>query len=564
MRLQTKLTVATILLLGLTLYSQQGNSDYQYALIEAVKQKNLGNLSGAMELYNLVLEENDSVAVAHYEIGTLYAVTGNYEKAVNHLKRAHELDPDIKWYLDAYIDGLLVQEEFRKAKKVLKERIKRCFECKDQWYRLANVYFLAERSRKALKVLEKMEKRWGLSDKITLLKVNIYEDRGEFKKALDELEKIIEFVPESLEIRVVAAELALKSNDKDLAADYYEGVLELDSMNIYALTNLTDYYREKGELSRSFSYLNKSFESDEIDYERKIAILSFYFSDENLIREQEVAMRELIQTMIRKYKGKDEIHLIATDFFINRRDYNEALFAIKPLLKSNEKRYELWRQGILLANTTEEYEEMLVIGDKGCKIFPDSIELYYFKGIAEWELGEYEKLINTFSNERILKANDRDMASQMRMMVAESYYQLEQHDKSDSIFRSIIRNEPVNYLVLNNFSYYLSIRGECLAEAEEYSRIAIMNNPENGTFLDTYAWVLYKSGDYEEAERYIMKALEHGGQNSPVINEHAGDIHWKMGSTELARKYYQKAIILGGDKNNLIRKLEKLSEVYEE
>jgi tetratricopeptide (TPR) repeat protein len=564
MKKNEKLLVSIFLLLPFTLLAQQGSSDYQYALIEAVKQKNLGNLPGAIELYRMVLDENDSVAVAHYEIGNLYAVTGNIEEALIHLEKAQELDPGIKWYFDGYIDALLVQKEYRKARKFIKKRIKRGSANKDQLFRLANVYFLAERYRKAIKVLEKMEDRWGYSDKITLLKVNVYEERGDYNQALKELKTILFLFPESLEIRIVAAELALKSKNKDRAADYYQEVLELDSMNIYALTNLTDFYREKKDFARSFSYLNMSFQSDEIDYERKIAILSFYLSDNKLVREHENAICELIETMLEKYEGNKEIHLLATDFFIDRKLYNEALFSIKPLLEKGQNRYELWRQGILLANAAGNSREMLNIADKASIIFPDSGEIFYFKGIAEWELGEYEKTINTFSSERISSMNDLEMASQMRMMAAESYYKLKQYDLSDSIFRRIIKDEPDNYLVMNNFSYYLATRGEFLNEAKKFSQIAIENNPENGTFLDTYAWILFKLEDYREAKRFVMKALQHGGNDSPVINEHAGDIHMKNNKNEQARAFYQKAIMLGGDKNKLIRKLEKLNEKHGE
>ncbi len=564
MRILKKFIIVTFLLVIVALNAQQGNYDYQYALIEAVKQKNLGNLPGAIELYKMVLEEDESVAVAHYEIGTLYAVTGNFEKALNHLEQAHVLNPEIKWYLDAYIDGLLVQKEFRRAEKILKSRIKEGVDNKDQLFKLANVYFLAERSRKALKVIKTMEKRWGFSDKISLLKANIYEDREDFDKALNELEKIVDLFPESLELRVVAAELALKSKNGELAADYYKRVLELDSMNIYALTNLTDFYREKENYGKSFYYLHKSFQSDEIDYERKLAILSFYLSDERLVTEQKNDIRQLIDTMLEKYSEKNEIHLLATDFYIGNENFDKALFALMPLLKENERRYELWRQGILLSNATGKFNEMHTIAVKASEIFPDSIELIYFKGIASWELGEYEETINAFSDERISNVNNQEMASQMRMIVAESFYKLKEYDVSDSIFRSIIRDEPNNYMVMNNFSYYLSTRGEFLNEAEKYSRIVIENNPANGTFLDTYAWILYKLGDYEEAERFIMKAIQHGGQDSPVINEHAGDIHMKISNRQLAKAFYEKAILLGGEKDILLQKIKKLSEIYVE
>lgn len=557
-------SIVTLLLLSLSVNAQQGNTDYQYALIEAVKQKHLGNLPGAIELYKMVLEENDSVAVAHYELGTLYAVAGNLNKGRFHLERANELDPHIHWYFESYIDVLLAQNKYRIAEKEIRKMIKNDTENIDLYYKLANVYYLAEKYPKAIRVLNRMEKKMGFSDKITLLKANIYESKGNYKRALSEVEKVIQIFPESVELKVVAAELAMKNKNEEQAADYYIGVFEIDSTNIYALTNLTDYYREKSELSKSLYYLQKSFESDEIDFDRKLAILGFYLSDQKLVEEYEQSFQKLLVTLLEKYEGKQEIHMLATDFFINRVNYEEALGAIMPLLNRSEKRYGFWKQGLLLANATGRNRAMIDIANTAYEIFPDSVEILYFKGVAEFELQKYDSLLRTFSKEIIVKTEDPEIVMQMKILKAESYYKLQEYDKSDSIFREIIANNKDNYHVMNNFSYYLSLREESLNEAKELSKITIENNPGNDTFLDTYAWILYQLEEYEEAERYIMEALKHGGESSAVINEHAGDIHQKIGSIDLARDFYQKAIILGGDKEEVIRKLEKLNGTYED
>ncbi len=78
-------------------------------------------------------------------------------------------------------------------------------------------------------------------------------------------------------------------------------------------------------------------------------------------------------------------------------------------------------------------------------------------------------------------------------------------------------------------------------------------------FLDTYAWVLFKMKDYENAEKYIMMAIEKGGENDPEVNEHAGDIQAALQSPDIAKSYYLKAIILGGDKMKLEEKINKLN-----
>jgi len=84
----------------------------------------------------------------------------------------------------------------------------------------------------------------------------------------------------------------------------------------------------------------------------------------------------------------------------------------------------------------------------------------------------------------------------------------------------------------------------------------VKNNPDNATFLDTYAWVLYKLESFEEAEKYILFALDRGGDNDPEVNEHAGDIQLALRSYQIATSYYLKAIMLGGDKKKLEDKID--------
>jgi len=548
-----------LVLLWWPAHAQSENTDYQYALIEAVKQKNLGNIPGAIELYKMVLEENSSVAVAHYELGTLYALTGNREKSVNHLETAVTMDPDNKWYFESYIDVLLMIQDFKTAKHMLKDRISADKENVDHLYKLANVYFLDNKTRKAINTLEKIEAEHGLSEKITLLKANIYEKKGDYKKALGEVEAILDRFPESVQFHVVAAELAMNSNNEDMAAMYYRKVFDLDSLNIYALTNLTDYYREKKDFENSFFYLNKSFQSDEIDYDKKMAILSFYLSDEFFAGNHGKELENLLVTMMNKYPDRRDVHLFASDFFIQKMKYGEALDALLPLLNKNQEKYALWRQGILLANATGRSEDLLKISSTAVEMYPDSAEMVFYKGIAEYENEKYEEVIQTFSNEQLARVDDRELNGQARMLLAESYHQLEIFDISDSIFREIIRSEPDNYLVMNNFSYYLSLRETSLDEAERLSRITIEKEPQNGTYLDTYAWILYKRGEYEMAETYIMQALKWGGEGDLEVNLHAAEIHKALGNIPMARAFYQKALILGGDTEELIMKLEALN-----
>ena len=138
--------------------AQNGNSDYQYALIEAVKQKNLGNLQGAIELYKMVLNENDSVAVAYYELGTLYAITNQLNDAEINYRKAVEIEPGVHWYFDAYLDILVMREKYIRAADYIKRSLKNVGNQVEYRFKLANIYFLDGKNKKAIKLLNSIEK----------------------------------------------------------------------------------------------------------------------------------------------------------------------------------------------------------------------------------------------------------------------------------------------------------------------------------------------------------------------------------------------------------------------
>lgn len=538
--------------------SQESSRDYEYALIEAVKQKNLGNIPGAIELYKVVLKENDNVAAAHYELGSLLALLGDLDAAETHLKKAYNLYPDVSWYFDSYIEVLVMEKNFKEASKLLLDRIDAFPQEIEYKFQLANLYFRQQKGKKALKILDNIEDRYGLSDKVVLLKASIYESEGDFKNALVEVEKIIDFFPESVDYYVVAAELATKSKQKDLAADFYLKVMDLDSTNIFAITNLTDYFREKGQTDNSLYYLNKSFSSKEIDYDKKMAILSYYLSDDAFNREHHSYLEAMLQTMMETYPEKRDVFLFATDFFIQGKDFNKALDALMPVLVEKEKGYALWKQGIVLANYTGRNQDLFTICNTAISVFPDSADIYFYKGIAEFELNKFEMAIHSLGRMDSIDNISGDMKLQADVLIAESYNSLGQYTISDSLFRFIIKSYPANYVVMNNFGYYLSLRGESLEEAKQLSYETVVNNPGNATYLDTYAWILYKMGNFTEAEYYISQALDKGGNNDPDVNEHAAEIHISLGSVDIARAYLQKALILGGEKEKILNRLKSL------
>jgi Tfp pilus assembly protein PilF len=84
----------------------------------------------------------------------------------------------------------------------------------------------------------------------------------------------------------------------------------------------------------------------------------------------------------------------------------------------------------------------------------------------------------------------------------------------------------------------------------------IKAEPQNSTYLDTYAWILFMQERYEESKLYIDQAVQNDSTVSVVILEHAGDIHAKVGEMDKALEFWRKARDNGSDSKVLIRKIK--------
>ncbi|MGW8315219.1 MAG: tetratricopeptide repeat protein, partial [Bacteroidales bacterium] len=348
-----------------------GDNEYQYALIEAVKQKNLGNLPEAVKLYKLVIQSKPDCDVAYYELGTIYMVSNQWDQAQEYLSTAYQLDPRNEWYTLAYLSALGGTESYDEMYDIVQEKIKQEPENVEWEYQLASVLYGQGKYKKSIRVLSGIEEERGFSEKITLLKASIYESEEAYDLAKKEIEKVMNIFPEAIQFRVVAAELAMKSGEEEEAAQYYQEILDIDSTNIFALTNLTDYYRKKGDDRKSIQYLTKSFRSPQIDEKRKLAIMSYYLSEEAYRTNYRSELNDLLQVFLEMYPENTDAMLLATDFYIDGQKYEQAFIQLKKYLERNNAAYPIYMQAVLLANAASMNQELIDMTGKALEVYPD-------------------------------------------------------------------------------------------------------------------------------------------------------------------------------------------------
>lgn len=119
-------------------------------------------------------------------------------------------------------------------------------------------------------------------------------------------------------------------------------------------------------------------------------------------------------------------------------------------------------------------------------------------------------------------------------------------------YESLLVKMPNNTNVLNNLAYMLAENNEKLPEALQYAKRAYDAKPNDPTYMDTYAYVLYKNGKVSEAAELLVSALQQYEQNNaPIpseVYEHLGVVKEKLGAKTGALDAYKRALEVGADK----------------
>ncbi len=525
--------------------------NYEFALIEAARQKTIGNINESIKLYQKCLAENPESAVVYYELGSIYIALNQPDISEKFLLKAYELENSNYWYVLAYSQILDYQKEYNELLKVLKDYLEVDNNLKIT-YTLANTFHKLGKERKALRILEKMERDYGVSEQVLLKKVEILKKQNKFLKGEDEIGKLLDLFPEAPEYHIIMAEFLEETGQIQKAIDFYQKAYQLDSMNLYAITNLADYYTEKGEMNQALYYINRAFTLEEVKLEKKMSSLVFFLSRKELLHEHKERFKDILNTLLNLYSENFEIAAIAYDFYMEIEDYERAYGVIKTLLENKKDNYLLWQQAIYTASLLEKYDDMIMLGEEAITIFPNKGQLKLFSGIAYFQKEKYQD-----SYKLLLEGyeNGYEPGEQIQYLtfLAESAYKLGKVQKAFYYFEELLLLEPDNHLAMNNYSYYMALEGSTLERAEELSLKTIMANPENPTYLDTYAWVLFKLKRYEEAYDFIKKAISKEVED-PDIYFHYAWILCQNGENELAGQYFKKARDLGYNDDKKIEK----------
>ena len=531
--------------------------------IDATTAKLLGETAKATGLFESCLAKNPKHSASMYQLAQLFFEANDFTTAARYAEQASELEPGNKWYMN-----LLVEIYGKAGKK--KELIATCEKLVEQdpgsvdnLYQLANAYVMNEDGYNAIKTCNKIEELIGVTEEISLQKQRIYVIQKKPELADEELSKLIKEFPDQ-EIRYISmlAESYMDAGKPDKAAEYYRQILAKDPDNSYIHITLSDYYRKKGDKKRSFEELKLGFANKALDIDTKIRVLLAYFADNKLYEENKADITELAQILVKTHPNDPKAHSMYGDFLVDDKKYSEARDEYRKVIAVDSSRYAVW-EGLLNVNIQlADYKSLEEESNRAIELFPLFPVPYLFKGVALSEKKQYEDAVASFNTGIKLVSVNNVLLVQFYTYLGDTYNRMKNNRLSDESYEKALKIDPENSYVLNNYAYYLSLRNENLAQAETMSAKSVKLDATNPANMDTYGWVLYKLGRYDEALAWVEKAVAATPSPDADLLEHLGDIYFKLGNTDKALMHWQNALKVGKG-SELLEKKIKDKKLYE-
>ena len=531
--------------------------DVNHYFVSANKEKLLGNTEDAIRLFKKCLQIDPNNAAAAYELCIIALNVNDFPSAEMYGRKAYTLNPDNEWYAIIFVESLQRNKKPGEAVKIYQKLLKSLPDRSDIYYDFADCYLRMNKSSEAIEVYNELEKTIGVNAELSLQKEKIYVRMGKLDKAVEEINKLIATAPEEAKYYGILAELYAANNMDSDAIDTYQKALKIDPDNAYINLSLSEYYRQKRDYPKGFIYLEKAFNSEELDIDSKVKILLSYYVVSEKSEELKQQSLALCDVLIKAHPKEAKAYSVAGDFYYRDKKLEKSKEYFSRAVELDKSKYVIWNQLLIIESELQQFTEMIKHGKEAVELFPNEPTVYLLLGIAYLQEKNPQEALIVLNQGKNLIIDNKPLLGQFYANIGDAYYRTKQMEQSDEAYEEALKINPNDTYVLNNYAYYLSLRNVKLDKAEEMSKKSNELERDNASYNDTYGWILYGLGKYEDAKLWLEKAVANGAANNAVILEHLGDVYYRLNNNDIAMDYWIKAKKAGTGSDNLERKINE-------
>ncbi|MCH5228529.1 MAG: tetratricopeptide repeat protein [Muribaculaceae bacterium] len=517
-------------------------------------------------------EETRSKARYYFMQGSVEASSKNMPEAYEYFKRAYDLDPNYRDAAFTYggqrlfiqTDTLQSNEELKRSLEMMREYVdsnpKDLYATQMYGYlttaldtveesarvykatyeliptetqllqQLADSYMRLMKGKEAISTLEKYETIEGKSKEVSLKKITILLAEQDTLGAIAEADALVRSNPRDPYNMILKGNVYEVVGLPDSVLKAYKEAEALAPSNGAVKMSLAQYYRNTGDSVMLDNMMYEALLSEEFELEDKLGILGDYL--QKLIDESGDKARgdHLFSVLLEQYPYEPDVREMSARYAGAKGDYASAAEAVRYAIDMDPSNEQYWLMLLSYELTDSKYADAVKDYESAKEHVEPSLRLknLYAAGVSMLEdteesqrrleelLKETDERLNPVSStesdrEAVRKGLTYDelvWVSSLYCMLGDNQYKKGQVDKAYEEYDKSLFFFGDNALALNNYAYFLSEEGKDLEKAKKMSRRTLDLVENNPTYLDTYAWILYKLGDYREAKEYMELALE--------------------------------------------------------
>ena len=539
---------------------------YDYFFLEAMRLKEKKDYASAFGLLQHCLDIHPNAASALYEVSQYYMFLRQVPQGQEALEKAVANAPDNYWYSQGLASLYQQQNELDKAVTLLEQMVVRFPAKQDPLFNLLDLYGRQEKYDEVISTLNRLEKRMGKNEQLSMEKFRIYLQMKDDKKAFQEIESLVQEYPMDMRYQVILGDVYLQNGKKQEAYDVYQKVLAAEPDNPMAIFSMASYYKQTGQEELYQQQLDTLLLNKKVTPDTKVGVMRQMIVENEQADKDSTQIIALFDRIMKQEQDDPQIPMLYAQYLLSKNMESESVPVLEQVVDLDPTNKAARMMLIGAAVKKEDYKQIIKVCEPGIEATPDALEFYYYLAVAYNQAEKPDCVISVCKRalEHTTADSKKEIVSDFYSILGDMYHTQKQMKEAYAAYDSALVYNPSNIGALNNYAYYLSVERRDLDKAEEMSYKTVKAEPNNATYLDTYAWILFEKGNYAEARIYIDNAMKsEGGDKSDVIVEHCGDIYYMTGDVDGALTYWKKALEMGSESKTLKQKIEKKKYIAE-
>ena len=519
---------------------------YNYFFLEGARQQAAGNYSAAFDLFEHARKIDPKAAETYFYESLFYSQLKQDSLALAYMQKAIELNPENQTYAEQLGRYYIGSQKYDLAIDAYENLYAKNHDNTDALRILVQLYSQNKDYKSVLKTISRLEVEEGESEQFTLSKMRVYELMDDKKAAYQELKSLVDQHPLDMQYKTMLGNWLVQHDRQKEAYKCFTDVLKEEPDNSYAQMSLYDYYNATHQEQLAEQMLDKILMSPKSDLETKVMMYrSFIQKNESEGGDSTKVIALFDKALNVAHPSADVAEMKAAYMSLKKMPADSVCRAFEKVLAIAPDNVNARMQLVQMLWNEKKYDLVSLQCKAAQEYNPEEMVFYYFGGMAYYQKDKEDEALREFrlGLAQVNAQSPADLVSDLYAVTGDILHKKGEEQEAFAAYDSCLQWKDDNVMALNNYAYYLSEKGVDLHKAEAMSYKTIKAEPNNGTYLDTYAWILFMEERYADAKTYIDQALKNRdstADNSTVL-EHAGDIYYMNGIADESVDFWKKA-----------------------